>query len=195
MDHTRLGRTGLQVSKLCLGTMTFGLQCDEPTSVSILDRAAEGGIDFIDSSDVYPLGRRSHHRGPHGGDSRSMAARESGTVRPRHEMLWEDLHCHLSMAAFIEDTSLMPLKRPCVVCRPTTSISISCTGSMQSTDRRDAQCARRSGTSRQGGVTSGVRISSAYQLVRAVGRSETLRLTRVRLGATSVQPAVPSDRA
>ena len=56
MDHTRLGRTGLQVSKLCLGTMTFGLQCDEPTSVSTLDRAAEGGIDFIDSSDVYPLG-------------------------------------------------------------------------------------------------------------------------------------------
>ncbi len=56
MDHTRLGRTGLPVSKLCLGTMTFGLQCDEPTSVAILDRAAEGGIDFIDTSDVYPLG-------------------------------------------------------------------------------------------------------------------------------------------
>jgi aryl-alcohol dehydrogenase-like predicted oxidoreductase len=56
MEHTRLGRTGLQVSKLCLGTMTFGLQCDEPTSVSILNRATEGGIDFIDSSDVYPLG-------------------------------------------------------------------------------------------------------------------------------------------
>ncbi|HEY5273004.1 MAG TPA: aldo/keto reductase [Acidimicrobiales bacterium] len=56
MDHTRLGRTGLQVSQLCLGTMTFGLQCDEDTSVAILDRAAEGGIDFIDSSDVYPLG-------------------------------------------------------------------------------------------------------------------------------------------
>ena len=36
--------------------MTFGLQCDEPTSLSILDRAAEGGIDFIDTSDVYPLG-------------------------------------------------------------------------------------------------------------------------------------------
>jgi 1-deoxyxylulose-5-phosphate synthase len=36
--------------------MTFGLQCDEPTSVSILDRAADGGIDFIDTSDVYPLG-------------------------------------------------------------------------------------------------------------------------------------------
>jgi 1-deoxyxylulose-5-phosphate synthase len=56
MDHVRLGRTGLKVSRLCLGTMTFGLQCDEPTSAAILDRAAEGGIDFIDTSDVYPLG-------------------------------------------------------------------------------------------------------------------------------------------
>jgi aryl-alcohol dehydrogenase-like predicted oxidoreductase len=56
MDHVRLGRTGLKVSSLCLGTMTFGLQCDEPTSVAILDRAAEGGIDFVDTSDVYPLG-------------------------------------------------------------------------------------------------------------------------------------------
>ena len=44
------------MSRLCLGTMTFGLQCDEPTSVAILDRAADGGVDFLDSSDAYPLG-------------------------------------------------------------------------------------------------------------------------------------------
>src|SRR5713226_9098156 len=56
MRHVRLGRTGLRVSRLCLGTMTFGLQCDEPTSVAILDRAAAGGITFLDTSDVYPLG-------------------------------------------------------------------------------------------------------------------------------------------
>jgi aryl-alcohol dehydrogenase-like predicted oxidoreductase len=56
MDHVRLGRTGLQVSRLCLGTMTFGLQCDEPTAAAILDRAADGGIDFLDTADVYPLG-------------------------------------------------------------------------------------------------------------------------------------------
>lgn len=56
MQYTRLGRTGLQVSRLCLGTMTFGLQCDEPTSMAILDRAADGGITFIDTADVYPLG-------------------------------------------------------------------------------------------------------------------------------------------
>jgi len=56
VNHTRLGRTGLQVSRICLGTMTFGLQCDEPTSVAILDRAAEGGVTFIDTADAYPLG-------------------------------------------------------------------------------------------------------------------------------------------
>jgi aryl-alcohol dehydrogenase (NADP+) len=56
MESVRLGRTGLKVSRLCLGTMTFGLQCDEATSLAILDRASEGGIDFIDTSDAYPLG-------------------------------------------------------------------------------------------------------------------------------------------
>ena len=56
MRHVRLGRTGLQVSRLCLGTMTFGLQCDEPRSLAILDRAAAGGITFLDAADVYPLG-------------------------------------------------------------------------------------------------------------------------------------------
>jgi 1-deoxyxylulose-5-phosphate synthase len=56
MRHVRLGKTGLKVSQLCLGTMTFGLQCDEPTSVAILDRAAAGGITFLDTSDVYPNG-------------------------------------------------------------------------------------------------------------------------------------------
>ena len=53
---SNLGRTGLRVSRLCLGTMTFGLQCDEAQSHAIMDAAAEGGIDFIDTADVYPLG-------------------------------------------------------------------------------------------------------------------------------------------
>jgi aryl-alcohol dehydrogenase-like predicted oxidoreductase len=56
MQHIKFGRTGLRVSRLCLGTMTFGLQCDEALSHSILDKAAEGGIDFLDTADVYPLG-------------------------------------------------------------------------------------------------------------------------------------------
>ncbi len=63
MEHARLGRTGLQVSRLCLGTMTFGLQTDESTAFAILDRAAEGGIDFLDTSDAYPLGGDLSTRG------------------------------------------------------------------------------------------------------------------------------------
>jgi aryl-alcohol dehydrogenase-like predicted oxidoreductase len=53
---TRFGRTGLTVSRLALGTMTFGLQTDEATSHRILDKAADGGINFLDTADVYPLG-------------------------------------------------------------------------------------------------------------------------------------------
>ena len=56
MQHTKLGRTGLTVSRLCLGTMTFGLQCDEATSGAILDRAFDAGVTFVDTADVYPLG-------------------------------------------------------------------------------------------------------------------------------------------
>jgi len=56
MEYVKFGRTGLRVSRLCLGTMTFGLQCDEATSHAIMDTAAAGGIDFIDTADVYPLG-------------------------------------------------------------------------------------------------------------------------------------------
>jgi aryl-alcohol dehydrogenase-like predicted oxidoreductase len=56
MQHVRFGTTGLQISRLCLGTMTFSLQCDEPTSFLILDAAAEAGITFLDTADVYPLG-------------------------------------------------------------------------------------------------------------------------------------------
>ena len=56
MKHTTFGRSGLAVSRLCLGTMTFGLQCDEAQSHAILNAAADGGIDFLDTADVYPLG-------------------------------------------------------------------------------------------------------------------------------------------
>jgi aryl-alcohol dehydrogenase-like predicted oxidoreductase len=63
MEHVRLGRSGLQVSRLCLGTMTFGLQSDEATGVAIMDQAAEAGVDFFDTSDAYPLGGDFSNRG------------------------------------------------------------------------------------------------------------------------------------
>lgn len=63
VQHVRLGTTGLLVSRLCLGTMTFGYQCDEADSFAILDTAAEGGITFLDTADSYPLGGGAERKG------------------------------------------------------------------------------------------------------------------------------------
>jgi aryl-alcohol dehydrogenase-like predicted oxidoreductase len=56
VKFTKFGRTGLSVSRLCLGTATFGKQTDESASQQILDKAAEAGINFIDTADAYPMG-------------------------------------------------------------------------------------------------------------------------------------------
>lgn len=53
MEYTQLGRTGLQVSKLCLGTMNFGPLTTEPDSYAIMDKALELGINFFDTANVY----------------------------------------------------------------------------------------------------------------------------------------------
>ncbi len=53
MEYTRLGRTGLQVSRLCLGTMNFGPQTTEQDAYAIMDRALELGINFFDTANTY----------------------------------------------------------------------------------------------------------------------------------------------
>ena len=53
MDYTHLGRSGLRVSRLVLGTMNFGPQTEEPDSHKIMDRALEHGINFFDTANVY----------------------------------------------------------------------------------------------------------------------------------------------
>ena len=53
MQYTNLGRTGLKVSRLCLGTMNFGPHTDESTSFEIMDQALELGINFFDTANVY----------------------------------------------------------------------------------------------------------------------------------------------
>jgi 1-deoxyxylulose-5-phosphate synthase len=63
MKIKRLGRTGLTVSEVCLGTMTFGNQADEPTSRAIMDTAFEHGVTFIDTADAYPLGASAENLG------------------------------------------------------------------------------------------------------------------------------------
>ncbi|MGW4908714.1 aldo/keto reductase [Streptomyces sp. NPDC004270] len=56
MEYTQLGRTGLKVSRLVLGTMNFGPQTDEPTSHAILDSALDAGLNFVDTANVYGWG-------------------------------------------------------------------------------------------------------------------------------------------
>jgi aryl-alcohol dehydrogenase-like predicted oxidoreductase len=51
----RLGRTGLKVTEICMGTMTFGNQAPEETAHAMLDRALEAGVNFIDTADIYPV--------------------------------------------------------------------------------------------------------------------------------------------
>jgi aryl-alcohol dehydrogenase-like predicted oxidoreductase len=59
MEYRRVGRSGLRVSEVCLGTMTFGMRdwgCDEKTSHAILDHAVGAGVNFIDTADIYAGG-------------------------------------------------------------------------------------------------------------------------------------------
>ena len=57
MDYRNLGRSGLKVSPLCLGTMMFGSATDEPTAQRIIAKAREAGVNFIDTADAYNGGR------------------------------------------------------------------------------------------------------------------------------------------
>jgi aryl-alcohol dehydrogenase-like predicted oxidoreductase len=57
MEYRILGRTGVQVSRLCLGTMTFGGEADEATSAAMFHRCREVGINFFDTANVYTGGR------------------------------------------------------------------------------------------------------------------------------------------
>ena len=56
MKHTTLPNTSVKISKICLGTMTFGNQNSEAESHSQLDYALERGVNFIDTAEMYPIG-------------------------------------------------------------------------------------------------------------------------------------------
>src|SRR5271157_2903439 len=56
MEYRTLPRTDLKVSRLCIGTLTFGLQADEAEALRIVDRCLDAGINFIDTANVYNKG-------------------------------------------------------------------------------------------------------------------------------------------
>jgi aryl-alcohol dehydrogenase-like predicted oxidoreductase len=57
MDYRSLGHTGVQVSRLCFGTMSFGSEADEATSLALYQRCRDAGINFFDTADVYSGGK------------------------------------------------------------------------------------------------------------------------------------------
>ena len=63
MKHRYIGRTGLRVSPLCMGTMTFGSFCDKATSFAIMDKAYDRGINFFDTAELYPVPPHSEWAG------------------------------------------------------------------------------------------------------------------------------------
>ena len=64
MDYRQLGRTGLKISRLCLGTMTFGEQNSEAEGHAQMDYAFDRGIKIFDAAEIYPIPpkHREHHR-------------------------------------------------------------------------------------------------------------------------------------
>ncbi|CAN7260111.1 MULTISPECIES: aldo/keto reductase [unclassified Variovorax] len=184
---TRLGRTGLTVSRLALGTMTFGLQTDEAVSQRILDKATEAGINFLDTADVYPLGgtvettgrteeiigRWLQAKGPGARRRFVLATKAVGKVGPNP---WDQGASRKHLLDAI-DASLKRLQTDHVDLYQLHSDDRE-TPLDESLEALDVIV--RSGRARYIGVSNFL----AYRLARALGRSELHKLTRF----VSVQP-------
>lgn len=183
MQHVRFGSTGLHVSRLCLGTMTFGLQCDEPTSFGIMDAAAEAGITFFDTADVYPLGgtqdvsgRTEEIVGKWLRGKREnfiLATKCSGAMGPAP---WQQGTSRKHVMSAI-DASLKRLGTDYVDLYQVHHFDAS-TPVDETIEAFDAVV--KSGKARYVGVSN----FHAYRVARALGRSEALGLTKL----VSVQP-------
>ena len=85
MDYRKLGRTGLDVSELCLGTMQFGWTADEPAAVAVLDAFREAGGNFLDTADIYTTWHGAGLKG--GGVSEEILGRWIRARRNRADLV------------------------------------------------------------------------------------------------------------
>jgi aryl-alcohol dehydrogenase-like predicted oxidoreductase len=183
MQYTQFGRTGLTVSRVALGTGTFGTQTEESVAFQILDKAAEGGVNLIDTADVYPMGSdfdsvgRSEQivgRWLRGKRDHFIVATKAGY--PMGPAPWQQGGSRKHLLDAI-DGSLERLGVDYVDLYqlhfddPTTPLD-------ETLEALDAIV--KAGKARYIGVSKFL----AYRLARAVGRTESLHLTRI----ASVQP-------
>ncbi len=183
MQYKNLGHTGLNVSRLCLGTMTFGLQTEQRVAFEIVDKAVEAGVNFIDTADVYPLGgdlksvgRTEEILGAWLKGRRSqfiVATKAVGQMGPHP---WNQGASRKHLLAAI-DASLQRLGTDYVDLYQLHSDD-SATPLDETLEALDVIV--RSGRARYIGVSNFL----AYRLAKALGRADTLRLTRM----VSVQP-------
>jgi len=183
MQHVRFGPTGLYVSRLCLGTMTFGLQCDERTSFAILDAAASHGISFLDTANAYPLGGRLEDMGrteeilgkwlKGKREQYVLATKCSGKMG---EAPWQQGTSRKSVMRAIDD-SLRRLGTDYVDLYQVHHFDAA-TPVDETVEAFDAVV--KAGKARYVGVSN----YHAYRVARALGRAEAMRLTKL----VSVQP-------
>jgi aryl-alcohol dehydrogenase-like predicted oxidoreductase len=145
MEYTRLGRTALRVSRLCLGTMNFGPHTSEADSFAIMDRALELGINFFDTANVY--GGR-----PGEGLTEQIIGRwlAQGGGRRERIVLATKVYGRMSDWPNHSRLSAYHIRQACDGCRPIISICTRCTTS----------------TARRPGRRSGRRWSSWCRLAR-----------------------------
>lgn len=82
MNYHYFGKTGFQVSEICLGTMTFGNEADEKTSGKLMDMAVDAGVNFFDTADVYNKGETENIIGRWMGDKRDSIVLATKTHYP-----------------------------------------------------------------------------------------------------------------
>lgn len=184
MQYSTFGRTGLTVSRLAMGTGTFGKQTDEAESFRILDRVADAGVTLIDTANLYPAGSDAEHPA---GSSESITGRWLKDKRARFILAtkgggafgpaaWDRGASRKHLLDAI-DGSLRRLATDYVdlyqlhVDDPATPLD-------EIVETMDTIV--RTGRARYTGVSNFL----AYRLARALGRQDTLRLARF----VSVQP-------
>lgn len=177
MQFKQLGRTGLSVSRLCIGTGTFGHQTREDEAFKILDTAADAGVNFIDTADIYPGGALPHELGSSEEitgrwlkDKRSrfiLGTKGGGPIGPSP---WDRGTSRKHLLDAI-DASLRRLNTDYVDLYQI-HMDDSTTPLDETAEALDLIV--RSGRARYIGVSNFL----AYRLARAIGRQDVLRLTR-----------------
>jgi aryl-alcohol dehydrogenase-like predicted oxidoreductase len=177
MQFKKFSRTGLMVSRLCLGTGTFGKQTDEAESFRVLDKAADAGVNFIDTADIYPggatmseVGRSEEITGRwlKGKRDRFILGTKGGGPMGASSLDHGSSRKHLLDAI---DASLRRLNTDYVDLYQV-HMDDAETPLDETVEALDAIV--RSGKARYIGVSNFL----AYRLARAIGRQDTLRLAR-----------------